>query len=143
MPMPRCTSDVCWRRAHLDRVADGLLFKSAWGSERCTSTAAQHSDDLKPHDHGPQALTAALGSTSAKAQWNAAAAAARVFGAAGGPVAATELGVGALVAEQLPQLLAACATALQHSTNSKAQMQVRLSNRQQSFADKLAGGFGW
>lgn len=67
-----------------------------------------------------QALTIALNGSSAKAQWNAAAAAARVFAA---PGRAVSDGPAALA--ELPPLLAAVVTVLQDSSNSKARMQVR------------------
>lgn len=54
-----------------------------------------------------------------KAQWNAAAAAARVFGATAGVVADTPA-----AAAGLPRLVAAAAAVLQRSASSKARMQV-------------------
>ena len=56
---------------------------------------------------------------TAKAQWNAAAAAARVFGAAAGVVADAPA-----AAAGLPRLVAAAAAVLQRSASSKARMQV-------------------
>jgi hypothetical protein len=65
-----------------------------------------------------QALKEALSSGTAKAQWNAAAAAARVFSAAGGIVAALPK-----AAAELPRLASAAADVLQGSANSKARTQ--------------------
>ena len=59
-----------------------------------------------------------LSSGTVKAQWNAAAAAARVFGAAGGIMAAAPQ-----AAAELPRLAAAAAAVLQGSANSKARTQ--------------------
>lgn len=66
-----------------------------------------------------QALQAALLGDSAKVQWNAAAAAARVFGA--GQLLSRE----PVVAAAAPGLADAAVSVLRRSRNSKARMQVR------------------